>query len=123
MSSNQSSGRRQRFCLADRGKQVIRAGPSVSDHTDEMERAGWLGERSQSRHAPNQTSSAGAGDPDLLSIPETARMLNMSAEHCYRLARRGDLPGAVRIGSRWLVSRPRLSAHLHGPSLDGPRES
>jgi excisionase family DNA binding protein len=55
-------------------------------------------------------------DPDLLSIVEAAALLDISTETAYRLARRGDLPGAVHLGRSWRVSRPRLLAHFHGAS-------
>jgi excisionase family DNA binding protein len=56
-------------------------------------------------------------EPDLLTVPEAAAMLGFSAEHCYRLARANKLPGAVKIGCRWRVSRPRLLEYLHGPTF------
>ena len=60
---------------------------------------------------PNTTVTKGR-DADLLSIPEAAALPGLSAETAYRLARRGELPGAVKLGRSWLISRPRLLAHF-----------
>ena len=51
---------------------------------------------------------------DLISIPEAARRLGMHPDTLYRLARTGQFPPAVQIGSRWKCSVPRLQRHLHG---------
>jgi predicted DNA-binding transcriptional regulator AlpA len=42
--------------------------------------------------------------PEFLSIPELARRVGMSAEHLYRLARIGKLPGAIKLGKRYTVN-------------------
>lgn len=54
--------------------------------------------------------------PDLLTIPAAARRLGISPNHALNLARAGNFPGdaAVRIGSRWRVSVPKLEHYLHG---------
>ena len=50
-----------------------------------------------------------------LSIPEAARELNISKNLAYSLARKGKLPGVLRIGERRLiVSRFQLEAYLRG---------
>jgi excisionase family DNA binding protein len=51
---------------------------------------------------------------DLLTVPEAARRVGRHPETLYRLCRAGQFPPAVRIGSGWLVSVPRLDAWLHG---------
>jgi excisionase family DNA binding protein len=51
---------------------------------------------------------------DLISIAEAARRLGFHRDTLYRLARTGQFPPAVRLGSRWLVSVPRLDRFLHG---------
>jgi hypothetical protein len=38
----------------------------------------------------------------------------MHRDTLYRLARAGQFPPALQIGSRWLVSVPRLERFLHG---------
>jgi len=51
---------------------------------------------------------------DLITIPETARRIGKHADTLYRLARTGQFPPAIQIGSRWMVSVPRLERYLHG---------
>jgi excisionase family DNA binding protein len=51
-------------------------------------------------------------DPLVLTVPEAAELLGISADLGYDLARRGRLPGALQLGRRWVVSRPRLLAAL-----------
>lgn len=51
--------------------------------------------------------------PDLLTVPEAAKRLGISQATAYRLARKGTLPGLVRIGHQLRVSVPRLERHLH----------
>lgn len=42
-------------------------------------------------------------DVTSISIPELAKRNSASKAHFYRLAARGELPGAYRLGRRWLV--------------------
>jgi predicted DNA-binding transcriptional regulator AlpA len=51
---------------------------------------------------------------DLISIPNAAIRIGLSAETVYRLARAGQFEPAIRVGARWLVSVPRLERFLHG---------
>ena len=51
---------------------------------------------------------------DLISIPNAATRIGLSAETVYRLARAGQFEPAIRVGARWLVSVPRLERLLHG---------
>jgi excisionase family DNA binding protein len=57
------------------------------------------------------------GDSNLLTIPAAAVILGVSDDTAARLARKGQLPGAMKIGRSWRVSRPRLLNHLHGVPL------
>ena len=60
-------------------------------------------------------------DPYVVSVPEAARLLGISKDLAYDLARRGELPGAFQLGRRWRVSLVRLRAVVHGPE-DGAAE-
>jgi predicted DNA-binding transcriptional regulator AlpA len=42
--------------------------------------------------------------PEWISIPELASRIGMSAEGCYRLARNGELLGAIKMGRRYVVN-------------------
>ncbi len=55
------------------------------------------------------------GDPNVLTVPEAARELGISKDLAYSLARRGELPGAIQLGRRWVVSLIKLRRELHGP--------
>jgi excisionase family DNA binding protein len=39
-----------------------------------------------------------------IQIPELAERLGCSAEHLYRLARNGKLPGCIPLGRRYVVN-------------------
>ena len=47
-----------------------------------------------------------------LTVEEACRLLGLGRTLGYELARRGDLPGVIRLGRRWLVSRPALEEAL-----------
>lgn len=49
-------------------------------------------------------------DPELatFTIAEAARILRVSDSHLYRLAKRGQLPGAIHLGSAVRVHRGQL---------------
>ena len=54
---------------------------------------------------------------DLVTIPTACeKILGFSKEAGYQLVRRGEFPGdsAIRIGTKWRVSVPKLLRHLHG---------
>lgn len=53
-------------------------------------------------------------DPDLILVPEAARRLGLHVDTLYRMCREGRFPPAVKLGSRWLVSVPKLTHYLHG---------
>ena len=43
-----------------------------------------------------------------LTIPEAARLLRVAERTVYTLARRGELPGAVKVGNQWRIDRQTL---------------
>jgi excisionase family DNA binding protein len=47
-------------------------------------------------------------------VPEAARMLGISRGGAYALARRGELPGAIKLGGRYVVSRRVLERAIDG---------
>ena len=47
-----------------------------------------------------------------LTVEEACRLLGLGRTLGYELARRGDLPGVIRLGRRLLVSRPALEEAL-----------
>jgi excisionase family DNA binding protein len=59
-------------------------------------------------------------DPHVVSVPEAARLLGISKDLAYNLARRGELPGAFQLGRRWRVSLVRLRAAVHGAEDRAP---
>ena len=54
---------------------------------------------------------------DVMTINEAAKVLGVSPSGAYKLARAGELPGARRLGARWLVFRPALEAFLRGDEI------
>ena len=52
--------------------------------------------------------------PDLVGIPKAAGRIGVHPDTLYRLARTGQFPPAIHVGSRWRVSVPRLERFLHG---------
>jgi len=53
------------------------------------------------------------------SIGEAATLLGIGRSLAYELARRGELPGARRLGHRLVVSRKVLEAFLECKTNDG----
>ena len=51
-------------------------------------------------------------DPFVLTVPEAAELLGISKDLAYDLCRRGEMPGALQLGRRWIVSRPKLLTWL-----------
>ncbi len=51
-----------------------------------------------------------------VSVPVAARMLGISRGFGFELAKRGELPGAIRLGTRIVVSRRQLEQVLNGES-------
>ena len=56
--------------------------------------------------------------PDLISVPEAARMIGLHTDTLYWLCRTGQFDPAIQIGSRWRVSVPRLERYLHGNTAE-----
>ena len=55
-----------------------------------------------------------------LTVREAADLLGISRNLAYTLARRGELPGALRLGEkRVIVSRVLLEAYLRGGGETG----
>jgi predicted DNA-binding transcriptional regulator AlpA len=54
--------------------------------------------------------------PLTVDVPTAARMLGISRGGAYELARRGELPGAIKLGGRTVVSRRALERALNGES-------
>lgn len=49
------------------------------------------------------------------SVAQAAAILGISSDLAYSLAKRGQLPGAIRLGlKRWIVSRSQLERFLEG---------
>ena len=47
-----------------------------------------------------------------LTVEEACRLLGVGRTVGYELARRGELPGVLRLGRRFVVSRPALERAL-----------
>jgi hypothetical protein len=58
---------------------------------------------------------------DVMSIPEAATLLRRSAKGLYRLAAAGGLPGASKMGGRWVVSRATLLRSVREGSVPSRR--
>ena len=56
--------------------------------------------------------------PATMTIEEAARLLGIGRQTAYDLAARGELPGAHRLGKRWIVSRKTLEAWLNASVSD-----
>ena len=54
--------------------------------------------------------------PATITITEAAKLLGISRQTGYDLANEGKLPGAIRLGWRWVVSRQVIEAVLAGQS-------
>jgi excisionase family DNA binding protein len=52
--------------------------------------------------------------PLTIPVAEAARLLGISRGGAYELARRGELPGAIRLGARIVVSRRALLRAVDG---------
>ena len=44
-----------------------------------------------------------ASEPATMKVEEAARILGIGRQTAYDLAARGELPGALRLGRRWVV--------------------
>ena len=52
--------------------------------------------------------------PATLKIEEAAKLLGIARQTAYDLANIGQLPGAIRLGKRWVVSKKALDEVLTG---------
>ena len=57
-----------------------------------------------------------------LTVEEACRLLGVGRTVGYELARRGELPGVLRLGRRLVVSRPALERAL-GIERDRPTDA
>ena len=53
-------------------------------------------------------------NPATLTITQASVLLGISRNYAFELAAKGELPGARRIGKRWVVSRRALTEFLDG---------
>ena len=55
-----------------------------------------------------------------MTVEEAAAILGIGRQTAYNLAVRGELPGALRLGRRWIVSRKALESWLEckAPHVD-----
>jgi excisionase family DNA binding protein len=58
--------------------------------------------------------------PATMKVGEAARYLGIGRQTAYELARIGQLPGALRLGRRIVVSRRALEAFLDGKPWVNP---
>ena len=59
-----------------------------------------------------------ATEPATMTIEEAARLLGVGRQTAYDLANRGELPGALRLGRRWVISRKAVDAWLNANAGD-----
>jgi excisionase family DNA binding protein len=52
-----------------------------------------------------------------MTIEEVAELLRLSERSVYGLARKGELPGAVKVGRSWRVERATLMESLRKPPV------
>jgi predicted DNA-binding transcriptional regulator AlpA len=55
-----------------------------------------------------------SGEPELLRVPQVAKILGVSVRVCYDLVGRSILPGVLRSGRRIFIRRRVLEAWLSG---------
>ena len=58
-----------------------------------------------------------------ISVASAAKLLGIGRQTAYELARRGELPGALRLGHRIVVSRRALSRFLDGEGIQASEQS
>jgi excisionase family DNA binding protein len=54
--------------------------------------------------------------PRTISVEQAGAMLGIGRGLAYELAKRGELPGVLKLGGRYVVSRQRLEQTLAGPA-------
>jgi hypothetical protein len=55
-------------------------------------------------------------DQATMDVPTAGRILGIGRGLAYELARQGKLPGVLRLGARYIVSRKLLERFLDGES-------
>lgn len=53
-------------------------------------------------------------EPATMTMEAAAKVLGIGRQTAYDLANLGKLPGAIRLGKRWVVSRKALEEVLSG---------
>lgn len=56
---------------------------------------------------------------DTITIETAAKRLGISRNSCYTLAAKGELPGAIRLGKRIVVSIYQFERFLRGEDKNG----
>ena len=56
---------------------------------------------------------------DLMTPPEVARYLGISKWLTYELLAKGQIPGQMKIGTRYRISRPKFLAGLDAAAEKG----
>lgn len=56
--------------------------------------------------------------PRTISVEQAGAMLGIGRGLAYELAKRGELPGVLRLGHRYVVSRQRLEQTLAGAAQE-----
>ena len=59
-------------------------------------------------------TSKGSAEPLVYSIPVAAKMLGISRTHAFNLIHRGELPGVVQLGGRYVISKRSVERLLDG---------
>ena len=54
---------------------------------------------------------------ETLTVTEAAQVLGIGRQTAYDLVVAGKLPGAFRLGKRWLVSKRALERFLEAPEV------
>jgi len=62
--------------------------------------------------------TAAMPDRRTYTVPEAAQLLGISRGQGYALARREELPGAIKLGGRTVVSRAVLDRVIAGEAQD-----
>lgn len=53
-------------------------------------------------------------EPRTVTVEQAAKQLGIGRQLAYQLAKRGELPGVLKLGGRYVVSRQRLEETLAG---------
>lgn len=78
--------------------------------------------RPRPAHPPDPPTTIPTAEPlpDFLTVPDVARLLQLSTKTVYTLARAGALPGCVRLGNAVRFHREQLLDGLARQALAGP---